>query len=192
MTCHYKQDVWQGWRDQRHFLLWTLHVPVTSLTNDSRLRRFFLLRNLENLSSGTWIQPLVIFTNAKYHCSFVIESSRSLRLTKIIPFNPSRSRYEFKCQQLSNCDVIDMRAASYCDVTLIYSSDFVSMDAFIIRWRCQPGRFSIAAHRHDRHGVYRYVLLRFRGRIEIDRSYGLRYRGSTNHSSADHIVVNSN
>ena len=41
-------------------------------------------------------------------------------------------RYDFKCQQLSNCDVIDMRATSYCDVTLIYHSDTVSMDAFII------------------------------------------------------------
>ena len=102
------------------------------LPNDSRLRRFFLLRKLENLSSRTWIQPLVIFTIAKYHCSFVIESSRRLRLTKIIPFIPSRSRNDFKCQQLSNCDVINLRAASYCDVTLICYSDTVSMDAFII------------------------------------------------------------
>ena len=89
------------------------------------------------------------------------------------------------------------------------------------QWRCQPGRFSMAAHRHDRRGIYRCVLLRFRGRIEIDHSYGLRCRGlcchcrhstrgagrkrprdgrphsccagsgSTNHSSADRIVVNS-
>ena len=103
------------------------------------------------------------------------------------------------------------------------------------QWRCQPGRFSMAAHRHDRRGNYRCVLFRFRGRIEIDHSYGLRCRGlcchsrhstrgtgrtqaaarrpaplvlcrcgragrpheccagsgSTNHSSADHIVVNS-
>ena len=49
------------------------------LSNDSRFLRFFLRRNLENLSSRAWIQPLVIFTIAKYHCSFVIESSRSLR-----------------------------------------------------------------------------------------------------------------
>ena len=82
----------------------------------------FLMWNLENLSSRAWIQPLVIFTIAKYHCSFVIESS----------FIPSRSRYDFKCQQLSNCDVINMRATSYCDVTLTYYSDTVSMDAFII------------------------------------------------------------
>ena len=92
------------------------------------------------------------------------------------------------------------------------------------QWRCQPGRFSMAAHRHDRRGIYRCVLLRFRVRIEIDHSYGLRCRGlcchcrhstrgagrrgrkrprdgrphsccagsgSTNHSSADRIVVNS-
>ena len=45
------------------------------------------------------------------------------------------------------------------------------------QWRCQPGRFSMAAHRHDRRGIYRCVLLRFRGRIEIDHSYGLRCRG---------------
>ena len=93
------------------------------------------------------------------------------------------------------------------------------------QWRCQPGRFSMAAHHsHDRRGIYRCVLLRFRGRIEIDHSYGLRWSGlcchsrhstrgagrrgrkrprvgrphsccagsgSTNHSSADRIVVNS-
>ena len=89
------------------------------------------------------------------------------------------------------------------------------------QWRCQPGCFSMAAHRHDRRGIYRCALLRFRGRIEIDHSYGLRCRGlcchsrhstrgagrkrprdgrlhsccagsvSTNHSSADRIVVNS-
>ena len=45
------------------------------------------------------------------------------------------------------------------------------------QWRCQPGRFSMAAHRHDRCGIYRCVLLRFRGRIEIDHSYGLRWSG---------------
>ena len=82
----------------------------------------------------------------------------------------------------------------------------------------------MAAHHHDRRGIYRCALLRFRGRIEIDHSYGLRCRGlcchsrhstrgagrrgrkrprdgwlhlccagsgSTNHSSADRIVVNS-
>ena len=83
------------------------------------------------------------------------------------------------------------------------------------QWRCQPGRFGMAAHRHDRRGIYRCVLLRLRGRIEIDHSYGLRWSGlccnsrhstrprddlpheccagsdSTNHSSADRIVVNS-
>ena len=41
------------------------------------------------------------------------------------------------------------------------------------QWRCQPGRFSMAAHRHDRRGIYRCVLLRFSGRIEIDHLYGL-------------------
>ena len=113
-----------------------------------------------------------------------------------------------------------MRAASYCDVTLIYYSDTVSMDAFIITMALSARAIQHGAHRHDRRGIYRCVLLRFRGRIEIDHSYGLRCRGlcchsrhstrgpagaaarrpahsccarsgSTNHSSADRIVVNS-
>ena len=50
------------------------------------------------------------------------------------------------------------------------------------QWRCQPGRFSMVAHRHDRRGIYRCVLLRFRGRIEIDHSYGLRWSGLCCHS----------
>ena len=50
------------------------------------------------------------------------------------------------------------------------------------QWRCQPGCFSMAAHRHDRRGIFRCVLLRFRGRIEIDHSYGLRCRGLCFHS----------
>ena len=45
------------------------------------------------------------------------------------------------------------------------------------QWHCQPGRFSMAAHRHGRREIYRCVLLRFRGRIEIDHSYGLRCHG---------------
>ena len=44
---------------------------------------------------------------------------------------PSRSWYDCKCQQLSNCVVIDMRAASYCDVTPIDYSDTEYMDSFI-------------------------------------------------------------
>ena len=50
------------------------------------------------------------------------------------------------------------------------------------QWRCQPGRLSMAAHRHDRRGIYRCVFLRFRGRIEIDHSYGLRCHGLSCHS----------
>ena len=81
-TCHYKHDVWQGWRDRITFF--AVHVVRASLSwrrlpNNSRIRRLFLMRNLENLSSRTWFQTLVIFTIAKYHCWFVIESSRSLR-----------------------------------------------------------------------------------------------------------------
>ena len=70
-----------------------------------------------------------------------------------------------------------MRAASYCDVTLIYYSDTVSMDAFIITMALSARAIQHGAHRHDRRGIYRCVLLRFRGRIEIDHSYGLRCRG---------------
>ena len=94
------------------------------------------------------------------------------------------------------------------------------MDAFIITMALSARAIQHGAHRHDRRGIYRCVLFRFRGRIEIDHSYGLRCRGlcchsrhstrgpagtaarqpahsccagsgSTNHSSADRIVVNS-
>ena len=75
-----------------------------------------------------------------------------------------------------------MRAASYCDVTLIYYSDTVSMDAFIITMALSARAIQHGAHRHDRRGIYRCVLLRFRGRIEIDHSYGLRCRGLCCHS----------
>ena len=39
------------------------------------------------------------------------------------------------------------------------------------QWRCQPGRFSMTTYRHDRRGICRCALLRFRGRIEIDLIY---------------------
>ena len=101
---------------------------------------------------------------------------------KTILFILSSSRYDFKCQQLSNCDIIDMRAAGYCAVTLTYCSDTVSMDTFIITMALPLASFSMAAHRHDRHGIYRCVLLRFRGSIEIDHSYSLRCHGLCCHS----------
>ena len=75
-----------------------------------------------------------------------------------------------------------MRAASYCDVTLIYYSDTVSMDAFIITMALSARAIQHGAHRHDRRGIYRCVLFRFRSRIEIDHSYGLRCRGLCCHS----------
>ena len=103
------------------------------------------------------------------------------------------------------------------------------MDVFIITMALSARAIQHGAYRHDRRRIYRGVLLRFRGRIEIDHSYGLRCRGlcchsrhkplqrkqlvgrparpqaaarrpahsccagsgSTNHSSADRIVVNS-
>ena len=75
-----------------------------------------------------------------------------------------------------------MRAASYCDVTLIYYSDTVSMDAFIITMALSARAIQHGAHRHDRRGINGCVLLRFRGRIEIDHSYGLRWSGLCCHS----------
>ena len=67
-------------------------------------------------------------------------------------------------------------------VTLIYYSDTVSMDAFIITMALSASAIQHGAHLHDRRGIYRCVLLRFRGRIEIDLSYGLRCRGLCCHS----------
>ena len=75
-----------------------------------------------------------------------------------------------------------MRAASYCDVTLIYYLTLYLWTLSSSQWRCQQWRFSMAAHRHDRRGIYRCVLLRFRGRIKIDHSCGLRCRGLCCHS----------
>ena len=56
------------------------------------------------------------------------------------------------------------------------------MDAFIITMALSARAIQHGAHRHDRRGIYRCVLLRFRGRIEIDHSYGLRCRGLCCHS----------
>ena len=56
------------------------------------------------------------------------------------------------------------------------------MDAFIITMALSARAIQHGAHRHDRRGIYRCVLLRFRGRIEIDHSYGLRWSGLCCHS----------
>ena len=131
---------------------------------------------------------------------------------------------------ISNVNSWAIVTSSICEPLAIVTSHWsIILTLYLWRlsspqWRCQPGRFSMAAHRHDRRGIYRCVLLRFCGRIEIDHSYGLRCRGlcchswhstrgaglrglkrprdgrlhlcctgsrSTNHSSADRIVVNS-
>ena len=131
---------------------------------------------------------------------------------------------------ISNVNSLAIVTSSICEPPAIGTSHWSIILTLYLwtlsspQWRCQPGRFSMAAHRHDRRGIYRCVLLRFRGRIEIDHSYGLRCRGlcchsrhstrgagrhgrkrprdgrphsccagsgSTNHSSADRIVVNS-
>ena len=131
---------------------------------------------------------------------------------------------------ISNVNSLAIVTSSICkprDIVMSHRSIVLTLYLWTLsssQWRCQPGRFSMAAHRHDRRGIYRCVLLRFRGRIEIDHSYGLRWSGlcchcrhntrgagrrgrkrprdgrphsccagsgSTNHSSADRIVVNS-
>ena len=56
------------------------------------------------------------------------------------------------------------------------------MDAFIITMALSARAIQHGAHRHDLRGIYRCVLLLFRGRIEIDHSYGLRCRGLCCHS----------
>ena len=93
----------------------------------------------------------------------------------------------------SICEPIDIVTSHWSIVLTLYLWWLSSS-----RWRCQPGRFSMEAHRHDRCWIYSCILLHFRGRIEIEHSYGLRCSGlcchsrhSTNHSSEDRIVVNS-
>ena len=158
---------------------------MTSITKWFKAPQILSIAELEKSSSRTWIQRLVIFNIAKYHCSFVIESSRSLRWTKIIPFIPSRSRYDFniKCQQLSNCDGIDMRAASYCDVTLIYYSDTVSMDAFIVTIALPARAFQHSGSSSWSSRIdLSLCIASLRGRIEDDHSYGLRWSDLCCHS----------
>ena len=131
---------------------------------------------------------------------------------------------------ISNVNSLAIVTSSMCESLPIVTSHWSIVLTLYLwtlsssQWRCQPGRFSMAAHRHDRREIYRCVLLRFRGRIEIDHSYGLRCRGlcchsrhstrgagrrgrkrprdgrlhsccagsgSTNHTSADRIVLNS-
>ena len=124
---------------------------------------------------GQWIQPLGDIHHWKIPLLI-------FNWTKLILFIPSLSRYHFKCQRLSNCDVIDME-----QLAIVTSHWFIILALFLwtlssSQWRCQPGRFSIAAHSHDRRGINNCILLHFRGRIEIDHSYGLRCRGLCCHS----------
>ena len=126
---------------------------------------------------------------------------------------------------ISNVNSLAIVTSSICEPRAIVTSPWPIVLTLYLwtlsssRWRCQPGRFSMVAHRHDRRGIYRCVLLRFHGRIEIDirsalswfvlplpaqHSWGQPARpqdgrphsccagsGSTNHDSADRIVVNS-
>ena len=91
-----------------------------------------------------------------------------------------------RCESLTWVD--EIVTSSICEPLAIVTSHWSIILTLYLwslsssQWRCQPGRFSMAAHRHDRRGIYRCVLLRFRGRIEIDHSYGLRCRGLCCHS----------
>ena len=87
---------------------------------------------------------------------------------------------------ISNVNSSAIVTSSICEPLAIVTSRWSIILTLYLwtlsQWRCQPGRFSMAAHRHDRRGIYRCALLRFRGRIEIDHSYGLRCRGLCCHS----------
>ena len=86
---------------------------------------------------------------------------------------------------ISNVNSLAIVTSSICEPLAILTSHW-SIILTLYLWTLSlsqwPGRFSMAAHRHDRRGIYRCVLLRFRGRIEIDHSYGLRWSGLCCHS----------
>ena len=167
----------------------------------------------------------MIFTIVKYHFSFALESSRSLRYKR-----KSYRSFLAAPGMISNVNSLAIVTSSICKpLAIVTSHGSIILTLYLwtissSQWRCQQGRFSMAAHRHGRRGYYRCVLLCFRGWIEIDHSYGLRCRGlcchfrhstrgagwrgsklprygrphlccagsgSTNHSSAGHIGVNS-
>ena len=189
----------KAYRDQRHYSpscsplvtskLWP-HLP-----NASRLRRIFLSCNWKTWNSASgyilhWQMPLVICI---FNHQLTINKRKPYRSFPVVPDTISN---ENRCY----FDVIDTWAAGYCDVILTDHSNAVSLDAFIAM--ALPAR-DVSTRRFIV-AVFRSVLLRFRGRIEIDHSYGLRCRGlcclsgtalvrpvGTNHSSADRIVVNS-
>ena len=81
---------------------------------------------------------------------------------------------------ISNFNSLAIVTSSTCEPWAIVTSHWSIVLTLYLwtlsssQWRCQPGRFSMAAHRHDRRRIYRSELLRFHGRIEIDHSYGLR------------------
>ena len=89
---------------------------------------------------------------------------------------------------ISNVNSLAIVTSSICEPRTIVTSHWSIVLTLYLwtlsssQWHCQPGRFSMAAHRHDRRGIYRCVLLPFRGRIEIDHSYGLRWSGLCCHS----------
>ena len=128
-----------------------------------------------------WIKALVILTIAKYHCLFVIQSSRSLRYTKIIPFIPSLSDI------ISNVNNLAIVTSSICELLAIVKSHWsiiLTLYLWTLSWlqrHCQPGRFSLVAHLHDLCGIY-HCVFSFSGRIEIDHSYGVRWSGLCCHS----------
>ena len=89
---------------------------------------------------------------------------------------------------ISNVNSLSIVTSSICETRAIVTSHWSIILTLYLwmlsssQWRCQPGRFSMVAHFHDGRGIYRCVLLLFRGRIEIDHLYGLRCRGLCCHS----------
>ena len=126
-----------------------------------------------------------------------------------------------KCQQMSYCDVIDTWATSNCGITREWLFWRCFYERFHHHnGVASQGSFSMAAYHHNRHSMNCRVLICFHLRIEINHSYSLAccclccYSGtvlvepaatamklpaplvlcqscSTNHSSANHIVVES-
>ena len=98
-----------------------------------------------------------------------------------MPFIPSCSRYDYvnslAIVTSSICEPLAMVTSHWSIILTLYLWTLSSP-----QWHCQPRRFSMAAHRHDRRGIYRGVFLRFHGRIEIDHSYGLCCHGLCCHS----------
>ena len=124
-----------------------------------------------------WYSPLQnTTTHLQLNLHVVLDKQKSYRSFLAAP------------DMISNVNSLAIVTSSICEPLSIVSSHWsmiLTLYQWMLsssQWRCQPGRISMAAHRHDRRGIYRCVLLRFRGRIEIDHSYGLRWGGLCCHT----------